>query len=139
MIRIRLVKWQDEIHALRLIRETVFVNEQHVPVELEWDEFDLISLHALAIGLDGEPVGTARLLLDGHIGRMSVLKEWRGQGVGSALLQRLLEEAKNRGLQQVVLNAQTYATEFYKRFGFQVVGKVFMDAGITHVQMTLRL
>lgn len=136
---IRIVSWQDETPALRLIRETVFILEQHVPEELEWDAFDDVSVHVLAFSPDGKPVGTARLLPDGHIGRMAVLKEWRMMGFGSAMLRRLLHEAHIRGIKKVILNAQTTAVQFYERFGFQPVGEEFMDAGIPHVKMTLSL
>ncbi len=85
-----IANWQDNGPALRAIRETVFIHEQHVPVELEWDEFDADCLHILAVDLTGKPIGTARLLPDGHIGRMAVLREWSSHGVGGALLQRLL-------------------------------------------------
>lgn len=136
---IRIVSWQGEAPALRLIRETVFILEQHVPEELEWDAFDDVSVHVLALSPDGKPIGTARLLPDGHIGRMAVLKEWRRMGFGSAMLQRLLDEAHVRGIKKVILNAQTTAVRFYERFGFQPVGEEFMDAGIPHVKMTLSL
>ncbi|SFQ08342.1 hypothetical protein SAMN05216419_10587 [Nitrosomonas cryotolerans] len=76
---IRLVNWRDEAHLLRPVREAVFIKEQQIPAELEWDAFDISSLHALALAADGRPIGTARLLSDGHIGRMAVLQEWRGQ------------------------------------------------------------
>ncbi len=135
--KIQLVEWPDQATVLRNIREAVFIHEQHVPVELEWDEFDEISLHALAINLLGEPVGTARLLPDGHIGRMAVLKEWRRKGFGGAMLMRLLKESKRQGMKEVILNAQTTAIQFYTRFGFIVASKEFMDAGIPHVKMTL--
>ncbi len=136
--QIQLVSWQDQAAELRAIRETVFVHEQQVPVELEWDEFDEISLHVLAKNLQGLPVGTARLLPDGHIGRMAVLKEWRGKGYGSAMLLRLLEESKKRDMKKVILNAQTTAIQFYAKFGFMVTGEEFMEAGIPHVEMELK-
>ena len=136
---VRIADWQDDAPALRVIREAVFILEQQVPVELEWDGLDAGCLHVLATDSAGNPVGTARLLPDGHIGRMAVLKEWRGRGVGSALLRLLLAEAKKRQLSRVVLNAQTYAAGFYAKFYFQAVGEEFMDAGIPHVKMILPL
>jgi len=135
---VHLANWQTDGPALHAIRETVFIHEQQVPVELEWDEFDASCLHALALDSAGNPVGTARLLPDGHIGRMAVLREWRGHGVGSALLLWLLAEAKERHLQQVVVNAQTYAVGFYTKFDFQTAGEEFIDAGIPHVRMVLQ-
>ena len=136
---VRLANWQDDGPALRAIREMVFVHEQHVSVELEWDEFDASCLHILAVDSAGNPIGTARLLPDSHIGRMAVLKEWRGRGVGNMLLLRLLEEAKKRHLRLAIVNAQTYAAGFYTRSGFRTAGEEFIDAGIPHVRMVLQL
>lgn len=136
---VRIATWRDDALTLRAIREAVFILEQQVPVELEWDGLDTDCLHVLATDLAGNPVGTARLLPAGHIGRMAVLREWRGRGVGSALLRLLLEETKKRQLRQAVLNAQTYAAGFYAKFGFKAVGEEFMDAGIPHVKMVLKL
>jgi len=136
--RICVVNWQDEAVALRDIRTAVFIYEQQVPEDLEWDEFDPVSLHVLALNSNDQPIGTARLLPDGHIGRMAVLKEWRGKGVGSAMLQRILEESSHRGMQKAMLNAQMAAIKFYEKFGFQVSGEEFMEAGIPHIKMILQ-
>lgn len=138
-IHFRQANWLEDGHALRAIRKTVFIDEQNVPVELEWDGLDADCFHVLAVEAGGKPIGTARLQLNGHIGRMAVLKEWREQGVGSALLRRLLTEIGNREVQQAVLNAQTDAVRFYQKFGFQIVGDEFMDAGIPHVHMILKV
>ncbi len=137
--RLRIVKWIDEETALRSVRTAVFIHEQHVPVDLEWDEFDAISMHILAQDLDEQSIGTVRLLPNGYIGRMAVLKEWRRKGIGTAMMQKLLEQAEHLGIQQVKLNAQVSAIQFYERFGFQVSGKEFMEAGIQHIKMKLRL
>lgn len=134
-----IVNWEDQTAVLRAIRTAVFIHEQQVPEDMEWDEFDAISLHVLVFNADGQPVGTARLLPDGHIGRMAVLKAWRRQGLGSAMLQKILEELTKRNQQKAMLNAQTYAIPFYEKFGFQVCGEAFMEAGIPHVKMTLLL
>lgn len=137
-VQVRIANWLDDGDVLQAIREIVFVNEQHVPVELEWDGLDADCIHVLAFS--GEtPIGTARLLLDGHIGRMAVLKNWRNKGVGSAMLQRLLVEIRHRGIQHAVLNAQLVAAGFYRRFGFQTEGEEFMDAGIPHIRMVLKI
>ena len=135
---VRAASWHEDIQALRGIREAVFIREQGVPPELEWDEFDVNCIHALASDSAANPVGTARLLLDGSIGRMAVLREYRGKRVGAALMHWLLREAESRQMQHVTLNAQVQAIEFYKKFGFQVTGKGFLDAGISHVRMVLR-
>lgn len=117
------------------IRTQVFVHEQGVPAELEMDTMDAVCLHALACDGDGKPVGTARLLPDGHIGRMAVHRQERGAGIGSALLLGLMSQARARGESAVVLSAQTHAAGFYTRHGFVVEGDEFFAAGIAHVQM----
>ena len=131
--------WVAEGGPLRSIRWQVFVEEQRVPADLEWDEEDGRSRHILAVAADGTPVGTGRLLRDGHIGRMAVLAAWRRQGVGSALMRHLLELAWQSGHERVVLHAQTHAVGFYRKHGFVPEGEEFMEAGIPHVAMTLRL
>jgi predicted GNAT family N-acyltransferase len=136
---IREVRWREARAVLAAIREEVFVREQKVPEELEWDGLDDDCVHVLAQTLEGRPIGTARLLPDGHIGRMAVVKEWRRRGVGSALLNELLERAKSRGLPEVRLNAQVSARGFYLKHGFVAVGGEFLDAGIPHVEMVLRV
>ncbi|MDP2639149.1 MAG: GNAT family N-acetyltransferase [Betaproteobacteria bacterium] len=134
-LSIRLCNWDEARLEARRIRELVFVREQRVPLELEWDEHDPHCDHALAHAADGAAVGTGRLLPDGHIGRMAVLQEWRGKGVGALLLQALMEQARLRGHACVRLNAQAHAAGFYRRYGFEVSGPEFMDAGIPHVAM----
>jgi predicted GNAT family N-acyltransferase len=133
-IHIRLADWKKDQVALRRIREAVFIAEQAVPAELEWDADDASAVHFLAF--EGEyPMGTARLLPDGHIGRVAVLKDWRGLKVGDKLLRAVIEEAEKRGLKQQMLSAQVHASSFYERFGFSVVSGEFLDAGIPHVDM----
>ncbi|MBI5898113.1 MAG: GNAT family N-acetyltransferase [Rhodocyclales bacterium] len=117
------------------LRETVFVGEQGVPRELEIDGRDPACRHVLARGPDGTAIGTGRLLPDGHIGRMAVSAAWRGQGVGRALLERLLEEAAAAGMRDLALNAQTTANDFYRRFGFVAEGAEFIEAGLPHQAM----
>jgi len=117
------------------IRMEVFVREQKVPADLEMDANDAVCLHAVAYGADGQPLGTGRLLPDGHIGRMAVLASARGQGVGGAILQGLMEKARSRGDRKVVLSAQTHAADFYLAHGFAKAGDVFYEAGIAHIEM----
>ena len=105
-----------------------------MPVELEHDEFDSISWHVVAL-VDGVPIGTGRLLPDGHIGRMAVLRDWRGRGAGAAMLAMLMQIARNQGMRRVMLNAQLHALRFYLQQGFQPVGEDFMEAGIPHRRM----
>ncbi len=133
-IHIRIADWKTDHAALRRIREAVFIAEQAVPPELEWDADDASAVHFLA--LEGEyPMGTARLLPDGHIGRVAVLKDWRGLKVGDKLIRAVIAEAEQRGLKQQMLSAQVQASSFYERFGFAVVSGEFLDAGIPHVDM----
>lgn len=127
--------WQDLGELARPVREAVFVAEQGVPLAMEYDQWDAVSQHAVARGADGEAIGTARLLPDGHIGRMAVLKSWRNRRVGTMLLLHLMEAARQAGLPGVMLNAQRSAEGFYRRFGFMSEGESFMDAGIPHVRM----
>ena len=132
---IRICNWDEARVEAHRIREQVFVHEQGVPPELEMDGQDAHCDHALAFATDGAAIGTGRLLPDGHIGRMAVLQEWRGQGVGALLLQALVEHARRRGDAKVRLNAQSAAAAFYRRYGFAVSGPEFMEAGIPHVPM----
>lgn len=125
--------------SLRRVRETVFVEEQRVPMELEWDEDDENALHALAEDPAGHPIGTGRLTGDGRIGRMAVMKDWRGRGVGRAILEWLTEAARSRGIDEIVLSAQISAINFYRRFGYTEEGDEFIDAGIPHRRMRRRL
>lgn len=128
--------WSSDAKALLRVRLAVFVHEQGVPLELEQDDDDEHAIHVLAETLQGEPIGTGRLLSNGHIGRMAVLRDYRGQGVGSAILQRLIAQARSRlGLRQVFLYAQIHALPFYARHGFIAEGEVFNDAGIPHRKM----
>ena len=138
MAEIEQADWTRQQAIIASIRRQVFIEEQSVPEELEWDGLDADAVHLLA-RVNGQAVGTARMLADGHIGRMSVLKAFRGQGIGRQLINRLLELAAEHGLQAVNLDAQTHALGFYERQGFIAEGEVFMDAGIPHRHMRKRL
>jgi len=136
LFTVKPVYWQASQSMLRAIRAKVFIEEQGVPQELEWDGLDEHSYHVMALAADGTPIGTGRLLQDGHIGRVAVLKEWRGKGVGGALLDLLLVVANKMGYEEVKLNAQVRVLDFYLRRGFVHQGQEFMEAGIPHVAMT---
>ena len=138
MLKIELLDWEAAQEQAKRIRFTVFVEEQGVPADLEMDENDAASLHALAYA-DGFAIGTGRLLPDGHIGRMAVLQEWRGQGAGRAMLRRLIDAARRRGHREVALSAQVHAVEFYHAEGFEPEGAVYEEAGIPHQAMRLKL
>jgi len=132
---IRPADWLNSRETLLSIRFEVFVNEQGVPPELEEDAHDPLAFHLLARNPAGIPAATGRLLPDGRIGRMAVIKSLRGQGLGSALLARLIERARQNGLKSVFLDAQCSAEPFYVKHGFIAEGEIFEDAGIPHRRM----
>ena len=134
--RIRVADWSADRDKLRSVREAVFVVEQNVPLELEWDEEDERCVHVVAQTKDGTAIGTGRLLPDGHIGRMAVLRGWRRRGVGSALLEKLVDLAGHAGHMVARLHAQSYVVDFYQRHGFTLEAEEFMEAGIAHRYMT---
>lgn len=130
--------WGRDRETIRAIRYEVFVLGQAVPEEEEWDGLDELhtTTHLVARAGDGAPVGTARLLAGGKLGRMAVREPFRGQGVGSALVETLVELARDRGETRLVLGAQLQAIPFYERHGFVAEGGIFLDAGIEHRLMT---
>ena len=127
--------WQENKSRLSLVRRMVFIEEQHVPEELEWDEFDDTAHHILVCDEADNPIATGRIKTDGHIGRMAVLKNYRNRGIGREVLSALTEEATNRKLQSVFLHAQVTAIPFYEKQGFEVTSEEFMDANIPHRTM----
>lgn len=133
------VVWASHAQLLRRVREIVFIEEQRVPRAEEWDGQDEGARHFLARDPSGQPCGCARLLPSGQIGRMAVLSELRGQGVGMRLLKVALRAAQSEGLGRVFLHAQTHALEFYRKAGFVVHGDEFMEAGIPHREMVQEL
>lgn len=134
MPRIELLSWEAARPHAAPIRFEVFVHEQGVPREIELDEMDPQSVHAVAFEQEAA-VATGRLLPDGHIGRMAVLAAWRGRGLGGLVLRRLVEKARERGDREVALAAQVRALGFYRRHGFVEEGAPFMEAGILHQHM----
>jgi predicted GNAT family N-acyltransferase len=137
-LRIELLPWEQARAHAAPIRFAVFVEEQGVPLAIELDQMDDKSAHAVAY-YRGSPIGTGRLLPDGHIGRMAVLAAWRGRGIGSRILAKLVDAARARGDREVLLSAQVHATAFYRGHGFAEEGAEYMDAGIPHVDMRRRL
>ena len=132
--KIQQTTWQKDKELLSHIRYQVFVDEQKVPIELEIDDDDPLASHVLCL-VDGQPVGTGRILLDGHIGRLAVLKAHRKQGYGNKILDHLELIAQEHGLTQVFLNAQVSAIPFYEKRGYKIISDVFDDAGIPHKTM----
>ena len=135
MARIEIMTWEQAQPTAGPLRFAIFVGEQNVPAGIELDDQDANCVHAIAFDMDGKAIGTGRLLPDGHIGRMAVVKEWRSRGIGAEILEALTGEARKRGHAEVVLSAQLQAMEFYRSFGFAAEGKVYEDAGILHQQM----
>ncbi len=143
MLDLRAGRWSDLGEAAARIRTQVFVDEQRVPAEMEWDEADATALHAVAFNRLGQPVATGRLLQGApgvaHIGRVAVHPVLRGSGVGRRVMDRLMDAARERGDHEVVLHAQRSAEAFYRRLGFAVRGEPFDEVGIAHVEMTASL
>ena len=139
-IKIIEVDWSEQQEALSDIRREVFIEEQHVPKDLEWDGLDAECRHVLAYDQTQQlPVGTGRLVADGQIGRMAIRKDYRRNGIGHKILQKLIELAIRDGHTQVYVHAQLYVVEFYQQAHFEISGDTFMDAGIPHVKMALKL
>jgi len=142
-VTVTMLDWASARCEAQPIRYAVFVNEQAVPAELEIDEQDIRCVHAIARAAGGLAIGTGRLLPGvregsdtlARIGRMAVLKNWRGKGVGTAMLAALIEVARRRGDSVLALSAQTHAVGFYRGFGFVEEGEEYLEAGIVHQLM----
>jgi predicted GNAT family N-acyltransferase len=132
--------WQEAQIDAYFVRKSVFIQEQGVPEAMELDEFDPQALHSLAYR-ESQCVGTGRLVAlnskEGRIGRMAVLKNSRGQGIGKQILQSLIELGQGQGLTTFILHAQMSAISFYEQFGFLAVGEIYDEAGIAHRDMIL--
>lgn len=139
MVRVELMGWEQAQPVAGPLRFAIFVGEQNVPAGIELDDMDAKCMHAVAFDVDGKPIGTGRLLPDGHIGRMAVVKEWRRRGVGAEILTALIGEARKRGQMEVIVSAQLQAAEFYREHGFVADGKVYPEAGILHQKMVKKL
>ncbi|MEU8959838.1 GNAT family N-acetyltransferase [Streptomyces sp. NPDC048518] len=147
-VTVRVAAGADDLEACFAVRKDVFVAEQQVPEELEYDAYDAGAVHVLAVREDGVPLGTGRLLTGaaaaaknggdagvGALGRLAVTRAARGLGVGAALVRAIEDAARARGLTAVDLHAQTHALGFYERLGYEVYGPEFPDAGIPHRAM----
>lgn len=135
--QISAVDWHSARMQLSAIRTEVFIQEQHVPAELEWDEFDQEAQHLLVSDPAGKAIGCARILSPGSIGRMAVSARWRNQGVGSALLRTAIDLCMKNGWLDIRLSAQTHAIAFYEKAGFTICGEEYLDAGIPHRDMCM--
>jgi len=129
--------WADDRVALQAVRRSVFIEEQAIPESEEWDDVDPVARHVLARTRNRDAVGTGRLEPTGKIGRVAVLPQYRGSGVGSLIMGHLVNQATESGFTSVYLHAQAAAAGFYQRLGFRAVGPVFDEVGIPHVRMSL--
>ena len=132
---VRLASWPDDQENIKSVRRQVFIIEQHVPEELEWDGLDEEAIHIIAVDNKNKIVGTARLLPTGQIGRMAVLPNERNKGIGSDMLRLLLNYSSENFTRQIFLNAQLQAISFYEQHGFVQTGEIFDDANIPHCKM----
>jgi predicted GNAT family N-acyltransferase len=138
-MKIKLVSYAASEGDIRHIRNTVFGQEQQIPRELDWDGNDPACLHVVATDSKGNTIGTGRILADGKIGRLAVLKRWRSQGVGARMLEALVDFARSRDLGKVYLHAQAHAVPYYEKSGFKKEGDEFIEAGIRHIKMVRRV
>lgn len=137
-VTIKQVTWQEAEQELQAVRTPVFIKEQLVAPEFEWDEIDVDAVHLLAT-FENQPIACLRIIHHQKIGRMAVLKHWRGFGLGSALLLEAINLCKNQGSKYIRLSAQTHAIGFYKKAGFQQISDEYCDVDIPHVDMQLDL
>ena len=137
--RVEPADYHADFDDLRAVREEVFITEQNIPKDLEFDHIDPDCIHFIARDNFHQAIGTARLSPDHKFGRMAVLKTWRNKGVGKALLLALMDKARKLGWTKATLSAQTESIGFYEKFGFTKVGDVFMEANIPHQSMQLPL
>ena len=143
VVDLKLGTWEALKDLAAPLRTEVFVEEQEIPQDLEWDEHDVTALHALVVNKLGQPVATGRLLQPqpkiAQVGRMAVSKPLRGGSLGRMVMDAFIEAARKRGDHEVILHAQCSAEGFYRRMGFKAHGEVFQDAGIDHIEMRLKL
>ena len=135
---LKLTRWDKDQKLLSEIRRAVFIEEQQVPEDLEWDDDDKTCVHVL-VSDNNKPIAAGRIKMNGHIGRMAVLKDYRSKGIGSAVLEALINFSKTLKMKSVYLHAQTTAIPFYEKHGFKTSSDEFMDAGIPHKTMGKQL
>ena len=136
--RVKVTSWAESEPLLRAVRKPVFIVEQLVTPEFEWDDLDATAAHILALNAQNEPIGCARII-GNKVGRMAVLKHWRGLGVGRAILEEAVVFCKQAGEKSVKLSAQTHAIGFYVQAGFVVTSAQYQDLHIPHVDMQLNI
>ena len=134
-IEIVICDYQTHFEAIRSVRDKVFVKEQSVPIDIEIDGLDEKAIHVVVV-IKGSAIATGRMLEDGHIGRIAVLNNQRGKGIGRLIMQKFLEHAKEQKLKKVWLSSQWHAHRFYCNLGFVCIGEKYQEAGIDHIKMT---
>ena len=130
--------WGQFATEAKSIREQVFIQEQQIAPEDEWDAQDAVALH-FVVYIAKQPIATARLLSNHSIGRVAVLKSYRGLGLGKKVMEAIIQQAQQEQRPFLVLSAQVYATGFYQQLGFQVEGEEYLDCGIPHIRMRREL
>jgi len=138
MYKIIAGSWEQLEQDAKYIREQVFIQEQGIAPEDEWDDLDAVVLHFIVYDKE-QPIATARLLPQHSVGRVAVLVSYRKQGIGKILMQHIIDYARQHKLPYLKLSAQTYVTAFYEALGFHVQGEIYEDCGIPHIDMILEL
>ncbi|MGF1762694.1 GNAT family N-acetyltransferase [Aliivibrio kagoshimensis] len=138
MYEFKIVAFSDEMSQIKKVRHTVFTQEQGVDGAIDFDGQDKLAIHILALKAE-QVVGTGRMLEDGHIGRIAILKSARGEGLGAKVVQGLVDEAQKLDFTKVYLGSQLHAVDFYRKLGFSPYGEEYIEADIRHVSMQKRL
>lgn len=139
---IKILSARDGLHDSLLVRRKVFVEEQGVPLAMEHDEYDEAATFALIYNDQHQPIATGRMILQNgnyFIGRVAVLPEYRGKGLGIKIMQLLINTARQRGIKEIIIHAQTHAKKFYQKLGFKEFGDIYDEAGIEHISMKIKL
>jgi predicted GNAT family N-acyltransferase len=137
-IDIEIVSFSDRQAEITSVRRAVFVEEQNVPESIDFDGSDVDFIHVLATDKTGFPVGTARINRKGRIGRMAVLKNYRRQGIGTKMIQALMDYGRKNSITDFHVSSQVTAIGFYEKMGFEPFDEEFLEAGIKHINMKLK-
>ena len=136
MFRVQSGHWNKLEQEAKFIRKQVFIIEQNIPEEEEWDDQDMISDHFVVYDQD-QPIATARLLQNNSVGRVAVLKAYRGQGIGSMIMLEIIRQAHQQDRTFLQLSSQVHAISFYEKLGFSIQGDAYDECGIPHIKMQL--
>ena len=136
MYRVQSGHWDKLEQDAKFIRKQVFIIEQNIPEEEEWDDQDMISDHFVVYDQD-QPIATARLLQNNSVGRVAVLKAYRGQGIGRMIMLEIIQQAHQQDRKFLHLSSQVHAISFYEKLGFSIQGDAYDECGIPHIKMQL--